>query len=189
MSMQQPQPKPPEDLWQALRQMLRSPVLTLVPPWSWKAAACNAVIRSATFFITNLRSGRWQATKAMLIEAVFAVLVGGLIGAISQQLRRAKPVWITALFVSLVLPGLMLLAQYAVHGVAGTPHLGSGLVLSFFLAALASAFSWYAMRQGAMLGGTDQTTLRHDMVMLPKVIFRFLTFVPRLLVNQRLRRP
>ena len=183
--MQRSSPKPPEDLWQALKEMLARPVLTLVPPWSWKAAACNAFLRAATFFLTNLRSGRWEATKAMLVEAIFAVFVGGLIGAISQQLRRAKPVWLTALFVSFVLPAVMLLAQYGVHHLAGTPHLGSGLAVSFLLAALASAFSWYAMRHGAMLGGTDQTTLRHDMVMLPKVVFRIMTFLPRLIAKQR----
>ena len=69
----------------------------------------------------------------MLVEAIFAVFVGGLIGAISQQLRKAKPLWVTALFVSLASPAVMLLAQYAVHRLAGTPHLGNGLVMSFFL--------------------------------------------------------
>jgi hypothetical protein len=93
------QSKTPEDLTQALKQMLRSPVKTLVPPWSWKAAAFSAVLRSAAFFVTNIHSGRWQATKAMLVEAVFAVFAGGLIGAISQQLRRAKPLWATAVLV------------------------------------------------------------------------------------------
>ena len=36
-----------------------------------------------------------------------------------------------------------------------------------------SAFSWYALRHGAMLGGTDQTTVRHDLTRLPKVVLRF----------------
>lgn len=117
----------------------------------------------------------------MLVEALFAVLVGGLIGAVSQQLRRAKPLWATALFVSFGMPGAMLLAQDAVHQLAGTPHLGGGLLTSFCLASLASAFSWYAMRQGAMLGGADQTTLSHDLKALPGVVLQFVMVVPRLL--------
>lgn len=154
--MSRPSPTPPEDLWQALTQMLRSPVRTLVPPWSWKAAAFTAVLRAGTFFVTNLRSGRWEATKAMLVEALFAIFAGGLIGAVSQQLRKAKPLWATAILVWAGLPGSMILAQFGVHRIAGIPNLGAGLVTSFCLAAVASPFSWYAMRQGAMLGGTTR---------------------------------
>jgi hypothetical protein len=178
-------PPPPEDLPQALWQILRCPVLTLVPPWSWKAAACSATIRAATFFITNLRSGSWVATKAMLVEAIFAVVAGGLIGAISQQLRSAKPLWATAFVVWAGLPGAMLLVQFAVHRMAGTPHLGGGLISSFFLAALASAFSWYAMRQGAMLGGVDQTTIAHDFHALPGIMYGFLMVLPRLFTKRQ----
>lgn len=90
------QPKassPPEDLAQALLDMLRSPIRTLVPPWSWKAAVLNAICRALAFFATNLQSGPRAATKAMLVEALFAVFAGGSTGAISQQLRKAEPVW------------------------------------------------------------------------------------------------
>ena len=183
--MQQPPPEPSEDLWGALSAMLRNPVATLVPPWSWKAAAFSAALRAGTFFVSNLQSGRWQATKALIVEAIFAIAASGSIGAISQQLRRAKPLWATALLVWAGLPALMVLAQYAVHRSVGTPHLGTGLVASFCLAAVASAFSWYAMRQGAMLGGTDQTTLSHDMKTLPGIALGFLLVIPRLLARDR----
>ena len=157
---------------------------TLVPPWSWKAAAFTAVLRAATFFVTNLRSGRWEAAKAMLVEAVFAIFAGGLIGAVSQQLRRAKPLWATAFLVWAGLPGCMVLAQFAVHRIAGTPHLGAGLVTSFLLAAMASAFTWYAMRQGAMLGGDDETAVRHDIKALPGIVLSFLLVIPRLMAKR-----
>lgn len=172
---------PRENLGEALREMLRRPVRTLVPPWSWKAAVFTAVLRALAFFITNLRSGRAEATKAMLVEALFAVFAGGLIGAISQQLRKAKPLWATALVVWFGLPGLMLLAQAGVHRVVHTPHLSGGLVASFLLAALAAAFTWYAMRHGAMLGGVDETTVRHDLQALPSITLNFLLAGPRYL--------
>ena len=121
----------------------------------------------------------------MLIEAVFAIFAGGLIGAISQYLRRAKPLWATALFVWVGMPGLMLVAQFALHRFFGTPHLGAGLVASFFVASIAAAFSWYAMRQGIMLGGTDQTSLGHDLRTLPGVFLGFLMVVPRLLARRQ----
>ena len=174
---------PPKDLRQALREMLRSPIRTLVPPWSWKAAALTAVFRSLAFFATNLRSGRGEATKAMLVEAVFAVLAAGLIGAISQQLREAKPLWATALLVWAGLPGFTLLAQAAVHHLAGTPHLSGGLVVSFFLAAIASAFTWFAMHRGALLGGVDQTPVPQDLKALPRISLDFLLAGPRFVRN------
>jgi hypothetical protein len=47
----------PEDLRQALSAMIAHPIRTIVPPWSWKAAACSAVVRALAFFVTNLQSG------------------------------------------------------------------------------------------------------------------------------------
>ena len=170
---------PPKDLGQALREMLRSPIRTLVPPWSWKAAAFTAVLRSLAFFAINLRSARGEATKAMLVEAVFAVFAAGLIGAISQRLRDAEPLWATALLVWAALPGVMLLAQAAVHRIAGTPHLSGGLIVSFCLAAVASAFTWFAMHRGALLGGVDETPVPQDLKALPRISLDFLLAVPR----------
>ncbi len=121
----------------------------------------------------------------MLVEAVFAIFAGGLVGAISQQLRRAKPLWATALLVWMGLPGAMLLVQLFVHELVGTPHLGTGLLLSFCFASICSAFTWYAMRQGAMLGGIDQTTIRHDFRAFPGIMLGFLLVVPRTVIKLR----
>lgn len=183
--MEQRSTNAPEELWPALVEMVRYPVRTIVPPWSWKAAACSAVVRALAFFFTNLRAGGAKATKAMLVEAVFAVCAGGLIGAISQRLRQAKPLWATALVICFALPGVMTLAQSAVHQWASTEHKGSGLVVSFCLSAVAAAYTWYAMRHGAMLGGVDETTVRHDMTALPRVSLDFLLAVPRIIFTKR----
>ena len=179
ITMQPISPSPPTDLSQALPEMIRRPLRTIVPPWSWKAAACTATIRAVAFFVTNLRSGRGEATKAMLVEAVYAIFVGGLIGAISQHLRRAKPLWATGLLICVALPGMMTIAQFGVHHLAKTKHQSSGLFVSFCLAVLAAAYTWYAMRHGAMLGGIDETTVRHDLRSLPRISFDFVLVVPR----------
>ena len=117
----------------------------------------------------------------MAVEALFAIFAAGLVGAISQQLRKTKPLWATALLVWLGLPGLLLLAQIGVHRLARTPHLSGGLVASFCMAAVAAAFTWFAMRQGILLGGDDETTVRHDINALPRVLLDFLLAGPRLL--------
>ena len=168
--------------------MLRHPIRTIVPPWSWKAAAFSALLRALAFFATNLRSGEREATKAMLVEAVFAIFASGLVGAISQRLRDAEPLWATALLVWAGLPGVLLLGQAGVHHLAGTPHLSGGLFVSFLLASVASAFTWYAMRHGAMLGGADQTTIRHDVGALPGISLDFVLAAPRMVFGLFRRR-
>ncbi len=178
--MQSTTSSPPQELGQAVRGMLAHPFRTLVPPWSWKAAAICAVFRAVPFFATNLRSGEGPATKALIVEAIFAVFAGGLIGAMSQYLRKAEPLWATALLVWAGLPGVMLLAQVGVHRLAGTPRLSGGVVASFCLSAVASAFTWYAMRHGAMLGGVDQTSVAHDLKSLPGISLDFVLALPRL---------
>jgi hypothetical protein len=108
-------------------------------------------------------------------------LAAGLIGAISQRLRASRPVWATAAVVSLALPALTLTAQLGVHRIAHTPHLGAGGLATFCFASASSAFSWYAMRHGALLGETDTTSLVHDIRNLLGITVSFAVAIPRAL--------
>jgi hypothetical protein len=72
----------------------------------------------------------------------------------------------------------MLFAQTGIHHLAHTPHLSGGLLLSFCLAAVSAAFSGYAMRNGAMLGGSDQTTICYDLQALPRIFLHLLLAAP-----------
>src|ERR1700712_1141214 len=121
----------------SLREIALHPWRTLMPVWSWKAAGWSALLRAVTFFLTNLRAGRMHAVRAGFVEAFFAIFAAGVIGAVSQRLRSAKPIWATAIVVWLAMPMLMLLVQSAVHTFAGTQNLGTGLALSFCFAAIA----------------------------------------------------
>lgn len=173
-----------EELGHALRELVLHPGRNLLPAWSWKAAAMSALLRAATFFGTNLRAGRYDAIRAGLVEAVFAIFAAGLLGAISQRLRLAKPIWATGLVVWLGMPMGMLLAQFGLHKLAHTPHMGTGLTVSFLFAAVASSFSWYAMRHGALLGGDASTSLVHDVRHLPRIIVNYVLAVPRALLRK-----
>jgi hypothetical protein len=167
----------------SIREMVLHPLRTLIPVWSWKAAAWSALLRATTFFATNLRAGHWHALRAGLVEACFAIFAAGMMGAVSQRLRSAKPVWATALVVWLAMPLIMLLTQLGVHTLAHTQHMGTGLALSFCFAAIASAFSWYAMRRGAMLGGVESTAIAQDLRRLPQIILDFVLVVPKAILR------
>jgi hypothetical protein len=184
MSSLRSEPSPRrDDLYGALCDITLRPFKTLKPPWSWKAAILSALLRGVTFYISNLRSGPDRAAAAMIVEAVFAVFASGLIGAVSQRLRSSRPVLATATVVCLGLPALMVMAQLGVHHAARTPHVGPGVLVSFCLASVSTAFSWYAMRHGSLLGGADSTTLAHDIVSLPAITVSFVTSVPRALMD------
>jgi len=121
------------------------------------------------------------AAHAGVVEVVFAIFAAGVMGAVSQQLRKARPVWLTALFVWLGMPMGMLLAQLGVHKMAGTRYMGTGLAVSFCFAAIASSFSWYAMRHGVLLGGEAETSLVHDVRHLPRIVLNYVLAGPRML--------
>ena len=169
----------PENLYCGVIEIVSSPLRTLIPPWSWKAALISALLRAGAFFSSNLKSGTHEAVRAMVIEAAYAILTAGLIGAVSQRLRAAKPAWATAGLICLALPGLMILAQFGVHRLAHTPHVGAGMLVSFGGSALAAAFSLFAMRRGCLLGGNDSTSIRHDIEALPRITLEFVLNLPR----------
>jgi hypothetical protein len=87
----------------------------------------------------------------MLVQAVYAIFARGLIGAVSQYLRRARPLWTTGLLIRIALPRTMTLAQLGVPHLVKTDIQSGGIFICFYFAGLAAAYSWYAM-----LGGIDE---------------------------------
>ncbi len=177
-------PSEPTNLWDTLGNMLTHPIRTIVPPWSWRAALFTAIFRALTFFVTNLAAGEKAALRAMAVEFAFAIVAGGLAGAVSQQLRRSEPLSATLLFIAGILPGTFVVVQLALHKLAHTPRLAGGLLLSFLLTSFSSLFSWYAMREGAMLGGADATSIRNDIRSLPGISLQFLLALPRAIMRR-----
>src|ERR1700761_4379642 len=175
--------RPTEPLSAALKAIALHPWRNLVGLWNWKAAALSALIRAITFLATNLRAGSHKAVRAMLVEAVFAILAAGTLGAITQRLRATRPFAATALTVWLGLPILLVAAQSQVHRLAGTPHVRTGLIVSFCFAAIASGFTWYTVRRGVMLAGEETTALAADARAIPQVIADFLLAGPRALLR------
>ena len=66
VNMRQEGTLPPDDLSKALRDIVFRPVKTLVPPWSWKAAALTAVLRGISFFFDNLKAGQQSTLQPTL---------------------------------------------------------------------------------------------------------------------------
>jgi len=170
----------PASLASALREVARQPVHTLLEAWNWKAAATSAMVRGSIFLATNLHAGPVSAIRALLVEGVFATFASGTLGAVTQRVRKAHPLWATMLFIWAALPVVMIAAEYAVHRLAGTTNMRAGLIASFACAAVASGFTWYAMHRGVMLAGEQSTTVAHDLRTLPGVAWDFAMLPARL---------
>jgi hypothetical protein len=162
-----------EPLGAALMDLLCHPLANLVETWNWKAAALSAMIRAAIFLVANLRAGGHRAFRAMVVEGVFAILASGVMGAITQRLRCARPIVATGVVVWLAMPAAMVAVEAAVHHIFATPHLRVGLTLSFLLASVASGFGWFAQRRGVLLAGSAQDSVVHDLRALPGVVLDF----------------
>jgi hypothetical protein len=178
-AMTQPKTEP---LSGALWDILRRPVTNLVTAWNWKAACISVVIRATVFFTTNLRAGRSSALRASLTEAAFAIFAAGLLAAVTQRVRHATPVWATGLFVWLGVPTILLTLQSTVHHLSGTPHMKTGLITSFCMAAVGTGFNWYAQRRGVLVTGSESSG--GDLKALPGVIADFVMAGPRALLRK-----
>lgn len=171
-----------ESLGAALLDIVSRPVTNLLTAWNWKTAAISVVIRAVLFFTTNLRSGRGSALRASLVEAAFAIFAAGLLGSVIQRVRDAQPVWATALTVWLGVPVVLLSIQSTVHHAFGTPHMKTGLIVSFVMAAFGSGFNWYAQRRGVLVTGDGSKG--GDLKAMPGVIGGFLLALPRMLLQR-----
>ena len=161
----------------ALREMAHHP-FGLLQDWNWKTATLSALIRAVVFFRVNLRAGHAAASRAMLVEAVYAIVAAGLAGAVLQRLRHAEPRRQTALLICLLIPFSLLAMQALVHAVMGTPRLGWSLLASFCMAALGTGFNWFAMSRGALVTGAPRS-LAGDLLLLPRLIWQFVTALPQ----------
>jgi hypothetical protein len=172
-----------ESLDTALLDIVSRPVTNLLAAWNWKTAAISVLIRAVLFFTTNLRSGRSSALRASLVEAGFAIFAAGSLGSVIQRVRHAQPVWATGLTVWLGVPVVLLTIQSTVHHAFGTPHMKTGLIVSFVMAAFGSGFNWYAQRRGVLVTGADSQG--GDLQAMPGVLAGFMLALPRMVLRVR----
>lgn len=160
------------------------PLAAIVASFNWKTAAISAILRGLMFFCTNLRSGHSLALRATLVEACFAICASGVIGAITQRIRNARPEWLRGLAIWFLLPATLLTVQFFVHRAFGTPQLKVSMIGSFCFAALGTGFNWFAMRRGALLvsSGTSRS-FGADLKAIPGLVWEFVSAIPRALLR------
>lgn len=157
----------------------------LAAGFNWKMAVWSAALRGFMFFFTNLHAGRNAALRATFVEAAYALISMGLLGAATEKIKDARPAWLTALMVWVAMPVLTLIGEFEVHMAFATPRMKSSMIASFCLAAIGSGFSWFAMRRGAFLvgePGMQDPSFAEDLRAVPMLVWEFVSAGPRALM-------
>ena len=89
----------------------------IISRWNWKSATMGALLR-AIFYLAVYKASKenWMVTlTAMFVEFGFRFFTSGVSGALVQSFRRAKPVWIATLIISVSLPVFSHTIEYFTH--------------------------------------------------------------------------
>ncbi|MBK8313614.1 MAG: hypothetical protein IPL01_06065 [Acidobacteria bacterium] len=131
--------------------------------------------------MASIGAGLSAALGAMSIESTFYITVAGFYGAILQSFRRAQPVWLATLTTMVLIPAINHTMEFALHWASGTKKLKAGIIASVCLSMISAIFNLFAMRRGAFIVGAERQSLFADFRQMPRIIFDFLTAIPRAL--------
>jgi hypothetical protein len=147
--------------------------------WNWKSAVLSVMLRVPVFLAVTIRHGITAIAGAVLLEAGICAFNAGWYAGVVQILRNRKPVWLVATVITVVLPIAGQILEYTAHVWHRTPHRVVAVIVSSVLGAISSLFNWYAMKQGALLTGSEQSSFGSDLRRIPLLIYRFLLLGPR----------
>jgi hypothetical protein len=191
-----------EEVWEdeinvgdVFRSLLRHP-WQLITRWNWKAVFLAVIVRGS-FYLTiyTLSRESWLVTAtAVLVELFFRFLTTGVAGAAVQSFRKAKPVWLANIIVSILLPAFSHSIEFASHYIqeryfydifAASENSGrqKTFAISVLFSVVSVLFNLYAMRNGVLLVGAGEKTqsLRNDMKHIPRLIGQFVATLPVLI--------
>jgi hypothetical protein len=147
--------------------------------WNWKSALLSMILRGPIFLVAGVVHNWKAGLAAFVTESIFCAVSAGFYGAIVQSLKDAEPQWLTGIFLAGVVPLFFQGLEYLLHRFRGTPHLRIAEIVSLVVSGLSALFNWYAMRRGTLLVGGEGKSFGGDLSRLPRLLFGFLTILPR----------
>src|SRR5437868_4701160 len=89
---------------------------TVIFRWTWNSAVLSGLLRAPIFFWAYLfqKHGVANAIGAMLAQAFFRALFGGVNGAIIQAFRKVHPAWHAVFTIPLFLAAFSHVIEYGV---------------------------------------------------------------------------
>lgn len=172
-------------LAQAFAYLLRHPVRVLLGHFNWKTALFSTLLRSGIYFFTNLSAGLDAASAALLTELSYRAILVGLEGALTQTFRQVQPAWQATLGALLAVPLFGHSVELAIHLLRGTVNLRASFAASVAFTIFATLFTLYAMRQGALVVGSEARPFSEDLKRMPALVAGFVTLPWRALFRNR----
>jgi hypothetical protein len=158
----------------ALLQVLRNPFYYFIQHWNWKSALFAAINRGTIFFIATMKRGRMEISIAVLVEIIFSCATAGIYAAFTQAIRFAKPEWLGACVLALVIPGALYGVDYFLHVWTGMHHVRPAVSVATGLSVVSTLFNLFIMRRGAMVVGEGSQPLWRDLIRMPRLIGQFI---------------
>jgi thiamine transporter ThiT len=194
-----------EEVWEkeflvgdVFRNLLHHPA-QLITRWNWKSVVLAVIIRGLIYLTIYLVSGEnWTVTlTAVLVELPFRVITTGVAGALVQSFRKAKPIWLANMIVSIMLPAFSHTVEFAAHytqekyfsDILAATKDGVTRQRTFAISVLFSVvsvlFNLYAMRNGVLLVGAGEATqsLKDDFKHMPRLVGEFIVSLPMLILR------
>ena len=167
--------------------------LQILARWNWKSALLGAILR-ASFYFTVYKASKesWLVTfTAVLLELAFRFLTSGISGSLVQSFRRATPVWLATLIVTISLPIFSHTVEFITHysqerffsnvfPASENNARQKAFAISVLFSVLSALFNLFVMRHGVLLVGAGEETKSFwsDMKRIPLLIAEFVTYLP-----------
>ena len=161
--------------------------------WNWKSASLGAILR-ASFYFTVYKASKesWLVTfTAVLLELAFRFLTSGISGSLVQSFRRATPIWLATLIVTISLPIFSHSVEFITHysqerffsnvfPASENNARQKAFAISVLFSVLSALFNLFVMRHGVLLVGAGEETKSFwsDMKRIPFLIAEFVTYLP-----------
>jgi hypothetical protein len=159
-------------------QVLRRPFYYFIQHWNWKSALFAAINRGTIFFVATMKRGRMEISIAVLVEIIFSCATAGIYAAFTQAMRFARPGWLAASVVALVIPAALYGVDYFAHVWTGMHHVRPAVTFATGLSVVSTLFNLFIMRRGAMVVGEGSQPLWRDLIRIPVLIVQFLIAGP-----------
>jgi len=167
-----------------------------VTRWNWKSVLLAVIVRGS-FYFTVYQASRESllvTLTAVLVELFFRFITTGIAGALVQSFRKATPLWLAGLIVSILLPAFSHTVEFLAHYVqerylydifAASENSARQrtFAISVLFSVISVLFNLYAMRNGALLVGAGEATqsLRNDFKQMPRLLSEFVIALPVLI--------
>ena len=144
----------------ALRRIAADPVGLLVRRWNWKSALLSSLWRGLVFAVLAARGGWWAAGAAGGVEILLQAAAAGFSGAVTQAFHRVRPAWQGVGVAAILILSIQHPLEFALHGMRGTPHWRSGIMISMGFSVAAAAVNMGLMRRGYLMVGEEPPVQR-----------------------------